>query len=157
MPESVKPLRRPSPEERASPRECSSEPTFADVATWYLERHVRRHLVPRAYQLARYAHAFLATVEVPAPNGGTVPFPEKPLHLITTDDVEDAIEQKAQPGTTTIHRLGRKSWTRTVGGGPTANRLHAYLRGLWRWAIAKGYSDTTPFRAGRAPDVADAP
>ena len=63
--------------------------------------------------------------------------------------MEDAIEQKAQPGTTTIHRGGRKSWTRTVGGGPTANRLHAYLRGLWRWAIAKGYSDTTPFaRAG---------
>ena len=27
-----------SPEERASPRECSAEPTFADVAAWYLER-----------------------------------------------------------------------------------------------------------------------
>ena len=75
MPESVKPLRRPSPEERASPRECSAEPTFADVATWYLERHVRRHLVPRAYQLARYAHAFLATVEVPAPTAARSRFP----------------------------------------------------------------------------------
>ena len=149
MPESVKPLRRSSPEERASPYECSAEPTFADVATRYLERHVRRHLVPRAYALALYAHAFLATVEVPSPAGGPVPFPEKPFHLITTDDVEEAIEQKAQPGITTIHRPGRRSWTRTVGGGPTANRLHAYLRGLWRWAIAKGYSDTIPFaRAG---------
>ncbi len=90
MPELVKPMRRPSPEARASPRACAAAPTFADIATPYLERHVRRHLVPRAYHLALYAHAFLATVEVPAPNGGTVSFPEKPFHLITTDDVEDA-------------------------------------------------------------------
>jgi integrase len=69
--------------------------------------------------------------------------------LLTTDDVEEAIERKAQPGMTTIRRPGRKAWTRRVGGGPTANRLHAYLRGLWRWAIAQGYTDTTPFaRAG---------
>jgi integrase len=123
--------------------------SFDSCTNAYLERHARRHLVPRAYALALYAHTFLATVEVPAPNGGTVSFPEKPFHLITTDDVEDAIEQKAQPGITTIRRPGRRTWTRRVGGGPTGNRLHAHLRGLWRWAIAKGYSDTTPFaRAG---------
>ena len=104
MPESVKSLRRPSPEERTPSREFSAEPTFADVAARYLERHVRRHLVPRAYALALYAHAFLATVEVSTPTGGTVPFPEKPFSMITTDDVEDAIEQKAQPGITTIRR-----------------------------------------------------
>ncbi len=149
MPEVVESTRRACRDDRALPDTCVGEPTFADIATRYLERHVRRHLVPRAYALALYAHTFLATVEVPAPTGGTVSFPEKPFHLITTDDVEDVIEQKAQPGITTIRRLGRKSWTRRVGGGPTANRLHAYLRGLWRWAIAKGYSDTTPFaRAG---------
>ncbi len=79
MPELVQSARGPSPEARESPRECSAEPTFADIATQYLERHVRRHLVPRAYALAPYAHAFLATVEVPGPTGGTVPFPEKPL------------------------------------------------------------------------------
>ena len=149
MPESVKSTRRAFRDDRASSDTCVAEPTFADVATRYLERHVRRHLVPRAYALARYAHTFLATVEVPAPTGGTVSFPEKPFHLITTDDVEEAIERKAQPGMTTIRRPGRRAWTRRVGGGPTANRLHAYLRSLWRWAIAKGYSDTTPFaRAG---------
>jgi integrase len=123
--------------------------TFAEVAHAYLDRHVRRHLVPRAYQLALYAHAFLATIEVPVPTGGTLPFPDKPFHLITTDDVEQAIEQKARAGTTTIQRVGYASWTRRVGGGPTANRLHAHLRSLWRWAITKGYTETTPFaRAG---------
>ena len=45
-------------------------PTFADIAARYLERHVRRHLVPRAYELAQYAHTFLTTVDVAAPNGG---------------------------------------------------------------------------------------
>jgi integrase len=149
MPELVEPTRRAFRDDRASSDACIAEHTFADVATRYLERHVRRHLVPRAYALALYAHTFLATVEVPAPNGGTVSFPAKPFRLITTDDVEEAIERKAQLGITTIRRPGRRAWSRRVGGGPTANRLHAYLRGLWRWAIAKGYSDTTPFaRAG---------
>ncbi len=157
MPELVESTRRAFRDDRASPDTCVAEPTFADIAARYLERHVRRHLVPRAYALALYAHTFLAAVEVPAPNGGTVSFPEKPFHLITTDDVEEAIEQKARPGITTVRRPGRRAWTRTVGGGPTANRLHAYLRGLWRWAIAKGYSDTNPVRTGRAPHLADAP
>jgi integrase len=123
--------------------------TFADVAQAYVDRHIRRHLVPRAAQLAAYAHAFLATIEVPSPEGGTMVFTEKPFHLITTDDVEQAIERKAHAGTTTIQCPGRAAWTRRVGGGPTANRLHAHLRSLWRWAIAKGYADATPFaRAG---------
>ena len=117
MPELVESTRRAFRDDRASPDTCVAEPTFADIATRYLDRHVRRHLVPRAYALALYAHTFLATVEVPAPTGGTVPFPEKQFHLITTDDVEDAIEQKAQPGITTVRRPGRKAWTRTVGGG----------------------------------------
>ena len=102
MPELVESTRRVFRNDRASPDTCVAEPTFADIATRSLERHVRRHLVPRAYALALYAHTFLATVEVPGPNGGTVAFPEKPFHLITTDDVEDAIEQKAQPGLTTV-------------------------------------------------------
>ena len=130
MPESVKPLRRPSPEARASPYACAAAPTFADVATRYLERHVRRHLVPRAYALALYAHAFLATVEVPGPTGGMVSLPEKPFHSITTDDVEDAIERKAQPGITIIHRPGRRFWTRTVGGGPTPLNRTGFVGGL---------------------------
>jgi integrase len=132
-----------------SPTEPSPTRTFADVAHAYLERHIRRHLVPRAYHLAQYAHAFLATVDVPGPDGGTIAFPDKPFALITTDDVEQAIELKAQAGTKMIHRPGYASWTRRVGGSPTANRLHAHLRSLWRWAIAKGYADATPFaRAG---------
>ncbi len=109
MPEFVESTRRACRDDRPSPDTCGAEPTFADIATRYLDRHVRRHLVPRAYALALYAHTFLATVEVPAPTGGTVPFPEKPFHLITTDDVEDAIEQKAQPGITTVRRPGRRT------------------------------------------------
>ena len=153
MPELVESTRRAFRDDRTSPDTCVGEPTFADITTRYLECHVRRHLVPRAYALALYTHAFLATVEVRAPDGGTLPFPEKPFHLITTDDVEDAIEQKARPGITTVRRPGRRAWTRAVGGGPTANRLHTYLRGLWRWAIAKGYSDTTPFARGGLPTL----
>ena len=65
---------------------------------------------------------FLATVEVPAPNGGTVPFPEKPFHLITTDDVEDAIEQKAQPGITTVRRPGRSATSHLVTERPRSPR-----------------------------------
>ncbi|MEQ1871183.1 MAG: site-specific integrase [Vicinamibacterales bacterium] len=123
--------------------------TFGDVAQAYLDRHVRRHLVPRAYQLALYAHTFLASVEVSGPTGDPVAFSDKPFHLISTDDVEHAIERKAEAGCTTVQVEGKRSWTRRVGGGPTANRLHAYLRSLWRWAIAKGYTETTPFsRAG---------
>ena len=113
--------------------------TFADVAQAYLDRHIRRHLVPRAARLAEYAHAYLATVHVPAPTGGTMAFCQKPFQLITTDDVEHAIERKAQAGIKTMEREGCATWTRRVGGGPTANRLHAHLRSLWRWAIAKGY------------------
>src|SRR5688572_16392880 len=104
--------------------------TFADVAQEYLDRHIRRHLVQRAARLAEYAHAYLATVHVPAPTGGTMTFSEKPFHLVTTNDVEHAIERKAVPGLKTMHRPGCTTWTRRVGGGPTANRLHAHLRSL---------------------------
>ena len=58
MPELVESTRRAFRDDRASPDTCVGEPTFADIATRYLERHVRRHLVPRAYALALYAHAF---------------------------------------------------------------------------------------------------
>src|SRR5688572_1994465 len=89
----------------------TSSPTFAEVAQAYLDRHIRRHLVPRAARLAEYAHAYLATVHVPAPTGGTMPLSEKPLHLITTDDVERAIEGKAQAGIKTMERPGFAAWT----------------------------------------------
>ena len=69
MPELVESTRRAFRDDRTSPDTCVAELTFADIATRYLDRHVRRHLVPRAYALALYAHTFLATVEIPAPNG----------------------------------------------------------------------------------------
>jgi hypothetical protein len=114
-----------------------AEPTFAEIAAQYLERHIERYLVPRAAQLARYAHAYLATVKIPKPGGGSMRFTEKPFRQITTADVEEAIERKATPATKVMRR-GTVGWTRRVGGGPTANRLHAHLRSLWRWAICQG-------------------
>jgi integrase len=126
----------------------AAESTFAEIAAQYLKRHIERYLVPRAAQLARYAHAYLATVTIPTPSGGSMPFTAKPFREITTADVEEAIERKAIPATKVLRR-GAVRWTCKVGGGPTANRLHAHLRSLWRWAIVKGYCDATPFaRAG---------
>ena len=51
--------------------EPSSTRTFAEVAHAYLERHIRRHLVPRAYQLAQYAYAWHCQVEVDRADLGT--------------------------------------------------------------------------------------
>ena len=59
MPELVESRRRAFRDDRASPDTCVAEPTFADTATRYLDRHVRRHLVPRAYALALYAGSVL--------------------------------------------------------------------------------------------------
>ena len=119
--------RRPAPPR--APAVVSAEPTFAEIAAQYLARHIERYLVPRAAQLARYAHAYLATVNVPGPGGASMRFTKKPFRQITTADVEEAIERKAIPATKVMRR-GRVRWTRRVGGGPTANRLHAHLRSL---------------------------
>jgi hypothetical protein len=48
MSELVESTRRAWRDGRPSPELGGAEPTFADIATRYLERHVRRHLVPRA-------------------------------------------------------------------------------------------------------------
>jgi hypothetical protein len=64
----------------------AAEPTFAEIAAQYLERHIERYLVPRAARLARYAHPYLATVKVPRPGGGSIPFTQKPFRQITTAD-----------------------------------------------------------------------
>src|SRR5215467_11606459 len=71
-----------------APAVVPAEPTFAEIAAQYLERHIERYLVPRAAQLARYAHAYLATVSVPGLGGGSIRFTEKPFLQITTADVE---------------------------------------------------------------------
>ena len=120
--------RRPAPSR--APAVPPPEPTFAEVAAQYLERHIERYLVPRAAQLARYAHAYLATVTIPGRGGKSTRFTEKPFLQITTADVEEAIERKAIPATKVMRR-GAVRRTRRVGGGPTANRLHAHLRSLW--------------------------
>ena len=145
--------RRPAPVRAPA---NAAEPTFAEIAAQYLERHIERYLVPRAAQLARYAHAYLATVNVPGPCGDSIRFTEKAFRQITTADVEEAIERKAMPATKVMRR-GTVRWTRRVGGGPTANRLHAHLRSLWRWAIAKGYCDTTPFARAGLPTLRTRP
>lgn len=67
MTEPSTPRRSPLPHELQPTRSGAADATFAEVAKWYLERHVRRHLVPRAYTLAGYAHVFLETVSVPGP------------------------------------------------------------------------------------------
>jgi len=56
-----------------------------------------------------------------------------------------------------VTRRGKVQWTRRVGGGPTANRLHAHLRSLWRWAIVKGYCDTTTFARSGLPTLRTRP
>jgi integrase len=158
-PSRLRRVRVPATRSRAKspvPGGVATEPTFAEIATQYLERHIQRCLVPRAAQLARYAHAYLATVNVPKPGGGSMLFVEKPFPQITTADVEEAIERKAMPATKVMHR-GTVQWTRRVGGGPTANRLHAHLRGLWRWAIVKGYCDATPFARAGLPTLRTRP
>ena len=95
----------------------AAEPTLAAVAAQYLERHIRRHLVPRAGQLAAYAHTFLATVAVPGPDGRPISLMDKPFRQITTADIEEAIERKAAP-TTRVMRRGTVQWTRRVGADP---------------------------------------
>jgi hypothetical protein len=67
LPAVEKPTRRAFRDHRASSDTCVAEHTFADVATRYLERHVRRHLVPRAYVLALYAHTFSSHRRDPSP------------------------------------------------------------------------------------------
>ena len=96
MPTSVPSVRRPSrlrrvrvPATRSraqspAPGGVATEPTFAEIATQYLERHIQRYLVPRAAQLARYAHAYLATVKVPRPGGGSMPLTAKPFRQRST-------------------------------------------------------------------------
>ena len=124
----------------------TDQPTFATVAAQYAERHTQRHLKERTLLAHTYSNAFLATVTVPGVDGRRVSFTEKIFDQITTDDVERAIEAKSAKTTTT----DSKGRVRPVGGKYAANRLHAYLRALWNWAIRKGYIDHTPFaRAGQ--------
>ena len=132
-----------------APPEC---PTFAVVAAEHLKRHVKAHLRERTQQAVDYTHAFLATVPVPGTDGKPVPFTEKRFDRITTDDVDRVIEAKATPTTKTFKK-GETEWTKTVGGRYAANRLHAYLRGLWNWAIRKGYVDHTPFARAGQPTI----
>src|SRR6476620_8582740 len=56
-----------------------------------------------------------------------------------------------------VMRRGKVQWTRRVGGGAPGNRLHAHLRSLWRWAIVKGYCDTTTFARSGLPTLRTRP
>jgi integrase len=165
----VGPICLPSVPSTPRARSCHAKPHEVTSAKWRRDRaDVRRDCdaLPRAAyptlsrppaaQLARYAHAYLATVEVPGPNGGSMPLTKKPFRAITTADVEEAIERKAKPSIR-IMRRGAVQWTRRVGGGPTANRLHAHLRSLWRWVIVKGYCDSTPFARAGLPTLRTRP
>ena len=135
--------------EPAQPAQPSDRPTFAVVAAEHDKRHVQAHLGAKTQRAFGYTLAFLATLRVPGTDGQPMSFAEKRFDLITTDDVERVIEAKAKP-TPQVFKKGAKAWTKTVGGRYAANRLHAYLRGLWNWAIRKGYVDRTPFaRAGQ--------
>ena len=119
-------------------------PTFAVIAAEHLKRHVEPHLRERARQAVAYNCAFLGTVLVSGGDGKPVPFTEKRFDWITTDDIDRVIEAKATP-TTKRFKKGETEWTKTVGGRYAANRLHAYMRGLWNWAIRKGYTQTSTF------------
>ena len=127
----------------------SSQPTFADVAAEYEARHVVPRLSERTLQQHACLRDFLATVEVPGLGGRPVPLTAKAFSAITTDDVERAIDAKATRETKVV-QIRSKAVERRVGGRVVANRLHAYLRALWNWAIRKGYVERTPFaRAGQ--------
>lgn len=133
---------------KAEPPPAVERPTFAVVAAQYAERHVKARLVSASTENHNYLMSFLAGVTVPP----GVPFPEKPFHLITLDDLEIALTAKRTP-TVKTYSKGEKTWTRTVGGPTAARNLRNHLCGLWNWAVAKGYADATPFnRGGRVPD-----
>ncbi len=129
------------------PTTSPESPTFAVVAAEHLKRHVELHLRERAQQAVVYSCTFLGTVLVPGTDGKPAPFTEKRFDRMTTDDIDRVIEAKATPRTQTFKK-GEAEWTKSVGGRYAANRLHAYLRGLWNWAIRKGYVDHTPFARG---------
>jgi integrase len=136
------------PSAKSEPAPAVDRPTFAVVAEQYVERHVRTKLAASAAENHDYLMDFLTGVTVPP----SVPFTEKPFHLITIDDLEITLTAKRTP-TAKTYSKGEKTWTRTVGGPTAARNLRNHLCGLWNWALAKGYIDTTPFnRGGRVPD-----
>lgn len=124
----------PKPVETAPP---VARPTFATVAKAHAERRARGRRV------AGGVDSFLSSVTVPGADGRPVAFTDKAFDQITTDDIDRVIAAKATTSTV-VMKKGEKEWTRTVGGEVAANRLYAYLRELFNWAVDKGYAERSP-------------
>jgi integrase len=120
-------------------------PTFVVVAEQYEERHAKPALCKRAVAQHGYARSFLSSVMVPTADGESIPFTSKPFRALTADDIQRALQAKAAPTIAKVKAGKKKEYKRRVGGKVAANRLRAYLRSLWNWAIAWDYAEQSPF------------
>ncbi len=109
--------------------------TFGRLADIYLEQHVR---IPTRREGGRVMMELmvrrLRNIEIPAGPFGKVKFEERPLTEITKADVEE------------LRKASRVHKPRAKGGEVGTNRLLSRLRHLFSWAIAEGYTESTPFK-----------
>jgi len=108
----------------------------------------------------------LRRAPVPAGNGATMPLGDKPIAAITKADVEavrDAVVQKElqtraeekrgwrsvvgeSKASALVGRRKQRVAPGSAGGEVGINRLFEVLRHVFNWAIAEGYTETTPFK-----------
>ena len=109
--------------------------TFGDLADRYLEQHVR---VPTRREGGRKMMELLIRrlrqIEIAAGHFGKIKFEQRPLVEITKADVEE------------LRKASRIHCPRAKGGEVGTNRLLSRLRHMCSWAIAEGYTDSTPFK-----------
>ena len=109
--------------------------TFGDLADRYLEQHVR---IPTRREGGRKMMELLIRrlrqIEIPAGHFGKIKFEQRPLVEITKADVEE------------LRKASRIHCPRAKGGEVGTNRLLSRLRHMCSWAIAEGYTDSTPFK-----------
>lgn len=117
--------------------------TFGDVVDQYLKRHVRTPTRrPRARAQMEVLIAVGRRAEIPAANGATIRFEQKPIDAITKADVEAVRTWRRQELAAGKSRPGAK------GGEVGINRLLSRLRHVFSWAIAEGHITDTPFKRG---------
>lgn len=132
----------PEPTPDAATSNAPERPTFAMVADQYAnDAEGLAKLSQSSQERHRYDVAFLKTVIVPP----GIPFTDKAFADIIRADIKLALTAKEQPSERTYTGKKGATWTRTVGGKVSVNRLHDRLRSLWNWAIEMQYATTSPF------------
>jgi integrase len=116
--------------------------TVSGVMAEYLKRHVRMpNRRPQGVKQMEYNVRTAERVLVPAANGRTVRFGDKVFSEVIKADI-DALLEPLQT------RLPRAK-----GGHVGSNRILRRLRHLWNWAIAEGFTDSTPFKRHGVPVI----